>query len=879
MIRRLRPASPRVRVRAALVGVVVPLLTLVATSPAHAATTDRFAELGTWAPAAPPGQDFSMGLYGNTQLVFDESRRILWAAVGTPSGLAAYDADTLAPRSAMTMLPWVPRSLTLDPLTGRVIAVERTSSQLGTGFGDPGTTPVLEEYELQGSTVRRVWHDDLSTLGPDTAIASIALDRPGGAIYIASEEAAEGAGLTVSRLALADGPPTLQWSVGLPPACAMVPEQGTALNAGPRPPAVMAVPGGGHAVYVICGVPENIVRPPLSSGIGKLALAPDPATAPTVSGFSFFPISGNFYDSHGSVFDARTGRLIVDEANNESGSEAVFDTTTDRFVGLVDGNLNRFDGMGFDERSGRLYAMNFNPLFGLEVADMRTTPPSQTTTYPHYWYNGTVPIPVDAATSRVFVIHVPEFAGDKRAYYHVLRDTQPPLDVDALAPDPDSNTRDIPEVAGMTGATFSASAQGYGAVLRQVGGAQAAANDIENFFHVTGESDPELRAAYIDATTLSPDEATASSIPADRDQNFTGAEQAAGCAGTPQQLQGTTCPWPYAPAGCFSSDTLKTQTTSGPSGAATSSCSAGQHSATTHAEYTGGDLGAVTAGTLSTTSTLLSDGVAGARVEVTSEARDVSLAGGAVRIARVLTTATAQAHGRPGTAATTFGRAVEGVVLNGTSLCDSPCDLDLVSHEIEAAFPGRLRISFPNPDPGFAKGSPGGFQALLRISQADHVDDVLLGAQPANRVEVPGMVVTTMLDTARPSRTVLMLAGVEAEAHYGIYPLDQFTADQAAGLVPNPPAPPLLATPLDTSTGALPASPVASAPPSRAAAAVSPLSALPALLGWHGWQWALAHPGEMLRLALLWLVLLVPVYLSARRWSLLRRHHLEVDLA
>ncbi len=873
MSRHRRSASPWRRAALALAGVALPVLSMVAAPPSMALASDRFTELRTWVPQLlPSGQSFDT-TYSSEQVAVDATRRLLWVALGNPDGLAVYDLDTLLPRSGLVMLPGAVRSLTVDPATGRVLAVLSTITP-ASGFGYAGSTPAIDEYELQGPSLRQVWADDLSgSLGQNTEIASLGLDAADRAMYVASQEGAGEGGVTISRLPLGMTAPAPQWSFALPPSCVMVP----ASNLG-SPNAAMAVTA--QAVYVPCGVPEAVVRPPLTSGIAKVALPADPSTAPASGAYTFFSISGNFNDSHGSVYDAVSGRLIVDEANNESGSEAVFDTGSDRVIGLIDGNSNRFDGIGFDDRSGRLYAMNENPNFGLEAADVRTTPPSQPTTYPSYTSLATAPIPVDSATSRLFVLHFPNGTSDTHAYFRVLRDNLPPLDAAPQAPSPDSNTQDIPEAPGVTGATFSAAAQGFGAVVRQVGGAEAAANDVENFFHISGESDPELRGAYLNSATLSADEATASSIPADRDQNFTAANQNAACASSPQQLQATTCAWPYVPAQCFSSDTAHTQTAPGPSGTATSTCSLDQRSTVSQAALTGGDLGGVTVGALSTSATLLEDANAGTAVSVTSVARDVSIAGGALRIASVVTTATAHAHGRPGTAGTTFSRSVEGVVLDGTTLCDSPCDLDVVSSQVESAFGGRLRIDFPSPDAGYAHGSPGGYQALVRLPESEHLEDVLLSDQPANRAEVAGMVIEWELDTARPSRTLVMLAGVEAEAHYGIYPLDQFTADQSAGLVPSAPdvtlPPSDGGTALTTVTGS--AAPTA-ASPSRSTAAATPISALPSLLDWHGWQWALTHPAELLRLAAIWAVFLVPIYLAARRWSLLRRHHLEVDLA
>jgi hypothetical protein len=446
---------------------------------------------------------------------------------------------------------------------------------------------------------------------------------------------------------------------------------------------------------------------------------------------------------------------------------------------------------------------------------------------------------------------------------------------------PGPSTQDIAENSQTTGATYSASAQAFGMVVRQVGGAESAAQDAENVFGVNGNSEPELRGAYLNGISLSTDQAAASSIAADRDGQTLGGDQATVCASSPQQAQAATCPWPFNPAQCSSFDSLTTGADATPTGDAASSCSLLQRSAATSSSLTAANLGEVTAGSVSSSATLLEDATAGVRAQVSAEAHDVVALGGALHIARISTTAQAHAHGRPGTAGTTFTRVVEGVTLNGTALCTSPCDLDVVAAEIDAAYSGRISISFPTPDPGFAHGSPGGFQAMLRLGEGEHLDDVVNNAQPAGRVEVPGMVITIPIDGTRPSRTVISLAGVEAEARYGIYPLDQFVADQSSGFAPSGPA----AAPGDSGSllpfaGATTVAAGAAGPARSAApAALQPVAAIPSILGWHGWRWALSHPGEFLRLLAVWLVFLIPVYLSARRWSLLRRHAIAMDLA
>src|SRR5205085_878140 len=97
------------------------------------------------------------------------------------------------------------------------------------------------------------------------------------------------------------------------------------------------------------------------------------------------------------------------------------------------------------------------------------------------------------------------------------------------------------------------------------------------------------------------------------------------------------------------------------------------------------------------------------------------------------------------------------------------CNTDVVAAAINAAFPGRMRLDFPQPDAALAKGSPGGYEALVQRRADQQVQEVQLNEQPADRVEVPGMVVTAYQDNYVPSRTIAYLGGVEAEAYYGIY--------------------------------------------------------------------------------------------------------------
>lgn len=852
--------------------------TAVGTAPRAAAAgtppDTRFTLVRAWQPSQlPPGVDATSAA-NSALLTFDPDRHRMWVVVSAfPALLSVYDSDSLRPLSDPVLLPGAVTAAQLDPASGQFLVAQAGLYSLGNVKTGTDPTPHLDGFALDGATLHAVWHADLTALGPGTDIASLYVDTSGHGLYATYELAAPAVpGVWLARFTLGAATPVLQWTYALPPSCPTTPSVVKSTRAAGTPAPAMGFSAAKQAVYLLCAVPALIARPSLLGGVGKVTLGAGGSAPATAGGFTLMPIAGDIFESGGSAFDERTHRLVFDLLVGSGGDEAVFDVDADAYVGMIDGGPNRFAGVGVDTRRGRLYGMSGT---GLVVADLRTTPPSQPTSYPDISTGER--IFADSTDGNIWALAAERNFTAKS--WHVYHDTAPLLDLNVAA-NPDSNTSDIAESPQATGATFSASGQAYGMVARQVGGAESAAQDTENVFGVNGNSNPELRAAYLNTISLSADQASASSIAADRDAQTIGGGQQSLCAASPQQAQSTTCPWPYKPGACSSFGTLTTGGDSTPTGTAASSCSLLQRSVSTSSSLTAADLGQVTAASTSSTATILEDATAGVRTQVTAEAHDVVALGGALRIAQIVTTAQAHAHGRPGTAGTTFSRDVEGVSLNGTSLCTGTCDLDVVASEINAAYSGRVEISFPTPDAGLAKGSPGGYLALVRISDGDHLDGVLNSSQPADRVEVPGMVITLPIDASRPSRTVISLAGVEAEARYGIYPLSQFLADQSAGVAPSgsPATFPATGSLLPIGSGA-PFAAIASQVTPLAPVASQPAATLSSILGWHGWQWALAHPGEFLRMLAVWLVFLLPVYLSARRWSLLRRHALGVDLS
>jgi hypothetical protein len=256
----------------------------------------------------------------------------------------------------------------------------------------------------------------------------------------------------------------------------------------------------------------------------------------------------------------------------------------------------------------------------------------------------------------------------------------------------------------------------------------------------------------------------------------------------------------------------------------------------------------------------------GTQTSVSSITRGITLLAGEVQIGELMTSVTATAHGRRGTAHAVFTRGLQDVRLGGRLICAASCSADTVAATINAELPGRLRVDFPTPDPALAKGSPGGYQAVVQRRLDQQVQEEQVNEQPTDRVEVPGMVVTVYEDNVVPSRTIGYFAGVEAEAYYGIYLIESGGSGAssstnlagpptggAAGVTPPPLAPTLpqaMKTPL----------PYVAVGPGRVLGAVR-----------HGLHVLVNAVGRFFRLFGVWLLLLVPVYLSSRRWALLSR--------
>jgi hypothetical protein len=559
------------------------------------------------------------------------------------------------------------------------------------------------------------------------------------------------------------------------------------------------------------------------------------------------------------VWDPAASRLVL-EANTNGSAETLysFDTRSNRYVGAVGVGNNALAALGADPVHHRMYALGAGT--GLVAADLEPLPVDAGQLYKAFATHRGSPLPlpalaVDPRTGRLFLNY--GLGG-----FTVLRDAHPYYERRA-AQDPDAGTSDLPESEGRTGASVAAEAQAYGAVYRQVGGVHnllvnAVVVDPGDTLPVSGGT-RELDAAYLHRLTLDTGSVSGAAIGLDRDRANTQADEGKVPPGTPVA-------WPFTSAAC--SDFGGTPRSAEASDARVT-CNAGSETVTSTA----------TAGLTQATSGVPADGVTVSRAEytaalqrtrlgavstVTTTVQGVSILGGVLRIGRVQVVAQARAHGRPGTAAGSFSRSVSGVELNGTPLCVAECDLKVLADEVNTALAGRVHLEFPQPDQTLAKGSPRGAVAAIRRSTADQLEEVLVNQQDPSRVEVPGVEVTLYQDNTLPERTVVMLAGAGVEAHYQVYPLAHEVQSSA-------PTPPVLGAVVPVPSLAAPAVPTA-APVVGAHTkpqVVAPRGPLSGVLDtlrvrWNGLP-------SVVRLLAVWSVLLLPVYLSSRRWLLLRR--------
>jgi hypothetical protein len=243
--------------------------------------------------------------------------------------------------------------------------------------------------------------------------------------------------------------------------------------------------------------------------------------------------------------------------------------------------------------------------------------------------------------------------------------------------------------------------------------------------------------------------------------------------------------------------------------------------------------------------------------EVTAEADGVSILG-VVTIGRVVTRATTSAHGRSGSAHTTYTRTVSGVTINGTTLCDSTCPLATVANAINTAFSGRVHVDFPAP---FQQATKDGRVAIVQDNPYHHVEQVLFDDVSADNLNTPGMSISVINDGGTKSREIVTLGVISGQSNYRIFPVGSVEIPPPPGHVPGSVT--SSTTPNVTTTVPHGGSLIAPAELQRAPEVSTP-SSFGGVLA-RALHLAFRSPGTILGVAVMWMLLAVPAYLAARR--------------
>lgn len=273
-------------------------------------------------------------------------------------------------------------------------------------------------------------------------------------------------------------------------------------------------------------------------------------------------------------------------------------------------------------------------------------------------------------------------------------------------------------------------------------------------------------------------------------------------------------------------------------------------------------------------------------IVTTSQATLTGVQIGPFTIGRIHSEVRTVAHGRAGTTSATYRREISAFSGPGASCNETDCSAQAqqLADAFNQFFQGRAVMRLAQPA---LTATPKGFQAVagkepgLELSDAVVNDD---DTKTFNALDILVIDDTSPIPqsgaavSAGKSRAVIGLAGVQAEATYGVIPLAVFNPVVGASPEPSPtavaPAPsfinptPVLAQTATASQDfleggepaqALPV--VASQPPGGLPGFLTnPLQALR-----NGFRWIVTHPGEFALLFLVWSMLATPVYLAVRR--------------
>jgi hypothetical protein len=739
----------------------------------------------------------------------DPVHRWFYEGTGVGQPLRIRSVDTLKVLREVTPLAFapgttIPAVLAADPKAGHALIVNYSptdGAHLGVVAGASGK--LLSNATLTppvGAAVGGAWTVKGVTADPKTGdvLTAWALSgayNPPGAnaqLYVAQHDATTGA---------------LKWAAAVPQCTSFV---GTPTPVGRNAES--------DAVYVACTANRTFV---------VRFRQPGPAKAPTVT--ETFQVPGTLA---GAGFATASERMYLQSSTAYAQGVLVFDGRHSKTIGLIPGGGLGVPGV--DPSTGRMYACA--GIFGLLVADAgRATPVPLGDQFPSVACSSRIAPLVDPVTHRVFVYTEP---AQGNSSWDVVRDEVPAY-VETDTSDPDAATVNLPEKAGVTGANSNGTGAAYGSEVVLVGGptgteenlaggyAYQLAQILNSFTYALtcnppnpatgcravsvtnlGYANREIWRSRVSSAHLEDGGATATASSADRnayvdsDVETMQNPEVPGGAPTPTPSGGPEkAKWPIDRVECREFEGGSNNVHHANADGADVTCDRGKSVVVTvrdSQEAPSASAALFTVGSTSANVSVVRDPKLGVVTTSRSEARNILLGGGLVRIGAVVSKVVSSAHGRPGTARTVYSRDVSGVTVvdqSGKKLfqCTTTDDCEEDSQHmirtINSALGNRVRVFLPKANPALY-GSPRGAQALLARDEWEQLEEQTLNGLPPDDHSVAGMEIHFVADNLGQSRMLLKLAGVEAESHYSIFklPTDGVCCDTGPSAGPTPPA-------------------------------------------------------------------------------------------
>ena len=859
-------------------------------------------------------RDLSTGV--SSVQIYDLSAIAPVTAVPVPSGWAIADGNNAFPTSVV------------DPIHHRAFYLYPSG---GVGSGCPSQYPVrvLDLIAHTWSTIPIPCPTTPSNAG--LYVTTLSYDPSDDSLLMFGVDAAD-MSTTLSRQAhdyaaaiSAEADHTVRWIVPVTACGAFGYESATTAAPG------SAIARSGQAIVIAC---QRSSSSPTAAAYANIAVRiPTGQDGHPVVDATGVPqsVSAVAVGDVGAGYDGGGLFHFVSDVSAYGFGSYVFDTATMEFAGVVatggGTQLNSSDSIrafGIDPSSGRIYIRNQKALI---VADARHRPLPAGVPYPEladpFAYQGTeVPsheISVDSVLHRIVV---QDLASNS---YQVFQDSVPPAPATARS-NPDTATTDVAEAPGTTTATYSGSGTAFGLLTLTEGGYDGIVNGIPFACNpglassIGPASCPanqlttpgDRRTFYghaVQAALTNQDSSTAIAAPIHVDDSATAKDLSTGGAdAVPPAVDGAGQQWPADVVQCSDLGTGKKDgDEQSQAGSAHVSCDLAGAAVSSSGLYTG--QGDQYQGTVST----VRNADSGELTTSKASAQNISIpvpGGTPLLVREVDASATTQAHGRPGTAAATYTRTIQGFQSPSYS-CDTNCDPQQVAAAITQSLTGAGLLAYalaPSPDPAyFPNGTPGGYQAVVAKDRGLRVSEAAVNDDPTDTVA--GLEIVYVNDNLQGrSRQIVQFAAVHAESHYGITLLPGVPADGggggggggAAGAAP-PAGPRRAPASVSVTVAGVAAArgatvveaggldhggsgPVANgsasraaqsrpAPAPRSAPTAAPAVTAPAVRGGplgSLWQLLIADPKRAAALAVLWAVLLSPLYLAIRRRALLQ---------